>query len=72
MKDYTDEELDNISVLLCKNIVSLPVNGVFKIRIGKIVSKEDKAKTEAMVQHLASKLGRPDIVVIVEGREDLN
>lgn len=67
-----EEELDRIAKQLNDEIKSLPLNGIFKIQINRFVSAEDKATTERMVYYLAEALGRPDIMVIVEGKGDLN
>ena len=61
-----------IAEALVENIMDLPVNGIFKIRIKNKVSDEDKVRTEFMVNQLAVHLGRPDVTIIIEGEGDLN
>jgi hypothetical protein len=69
---YTDEELDNVANLLNEAIITLPVDGFFKIRINNPVSPQGKVEITAMLEDLAKKLSRPDITVIIEGIGDLN
>lgn len=72
MEKYTEEEMDKVANEINEAIITLPVNGFFKIRINNPVSAQSKAELTAMMEQLARNLGRPDIIIIIEGVGDLN
>jgi len=71
MTDY-EKEVDDLANRLIKEISSLPSDGTFKIRVNSPVTTEEKVETTFMLETLAKALGRPDVTVIVESKEDLN
>ena len=72
MEKYTEEEMDRIANEINEAIITLPVNGFFKIQINHPVSAQSKAELTVMMEQLTKNLGRPDIIIIIEGVGDLN
>jgi len=72
MGKFTEEELDRFANEINEAIITLPVDGFFKIRINHPVSAQSKAELAVMMEQLAKNLGRPDIIIIIEGLGDLN
>jgi len=64
--------MDRIANEINEAIITLPVNGFFKIQINHPVSAQSKAELTVMMEQLTKNLGRPDIIIIIEGVGDLN
>ena len=69
-----EDALDAMAKKLNTEINETPVDGIFKVKVSRVVSPEDKAETERLLEYLAEALGRPDITIMVEGltQGDLN
>jgi len=69
-----EDTLDALAKNLNDKINETPVDGIFKVKLYRVVNPEDKAETERLMKYLAEALGRPDITIIVEGlsQGDLN
>ena len=72
MGKYTEDEINKAANELNDSIQTLPVDGIFKIRINNPVSAYSKLELTFLMKELAKNLGRPDITIVIESAGDLN